>query len=222
MALVVDNFPDGWMHARETRLLINGTAGAIEVLVNGVQSPRAVALICHPHPLYGGSLDNKVVFTIARACHDSNILVVRFNFRGVGRSEGDHAEGIGEMEDACTVLARIRAVAPALPVIFAGFSFGASVVARLAQKELCAGLLLVAPPVSSYAMDTVSRLDIPVLLMQGDDDEVVDSTAVYRWFEQLYAPEKKLRHWPQAGHFFHGVLPDMKTAAEEFFSSLIV
>jgi hypothetical protein len=177
--IISDDLPENWQHARETRLLLRGQAGAIELLINGVESPRALALICHPHPLHGGSMDNKVVFTLARACRDSNIIAVRFNFRGVGRSEGVHDDSIGELEDANLVLKKLHATMPDLPVILAGFSFGAAIAAQLAQTVQCVGLLLSAPPVPRYSLDTVSAITAPVLLLQCDDDEVTDSAAVY-------------------------------------------
>ncbi|MBK8288029.1 MAG: alpha/beta hydrolase [Cellvibrionales bacterium] len=137
-----NSFPIDWVHARETRFLLSGKAGAIELLVNGVQRPRALSLICHPHPLHGGSLDNKVVFTLARACRDSELVAVRFNFRGVGDSAGIYGNGIGELDDAKWLLGRIHSELPDLPIILAGFSFGAAIAAQLAQEIPCAGLLL--------------------------------------------------------------------------------
>ena len=220
--IISDDLPENWQHARETRLLLRGQVGAIELLVNGVEKPRALALICHPHSLHGGSMDNKVVFTLARAFRDSNIIAVRFNFRGVGRSEGVHDDGLGELEDANAVLKKIHAVLPDFPVILAGFSFGAAIAAQLAQTVQCAGLLLSAPPVPRYGLDNIVTVNAPVLLLQCDDDEVTESAAVYYWFEKLSASEKILQRWPQGGHFFHGMLPDLKAAAEGFLSAVTV
>lgn len=220
--IISDDLPENWQHARETRLLLRGQAGAVELLVNGVEKPRALALICHPHPLHGGSMDNKVVFTLARACRDSNIIAVRFNFRGVGCSEGVHDDGIGELEDAKLVLKKLHAALPDFPVILAGFSFGAAIAARLAQTVQCSGLLLSAPPVPRYGLDKIVAVNAPILLLQCDDDEVTDSTAVYHRFEKLSAPEKTLQRWPKGGHFFHGMLPELKKTVEKFLSSLPV
>jgi alpha/beta superfamily hydrolase len=219
---ISDGFPADWLYARETRLTAMGQAGDIELLVNGVQKPRALALICHPHPLHGGSLDNKVVFTLARACRDSGIVAVRFNFRGVGRSAGVHDNGEGELDDANMLLSCLCLELPELPVILAGFSFGAAIVARLAQTKPCAGLLLSAPPVTRYGLDKVTAVKAPVLLLQCDDDEVTDSAAVYSWFKLLSAPEKKLQSWPQGGHFYHGMLSELKLAVENFLSVLTI
>ena len=217
-----NDLPENWLCARETRCLINGHEGTVELCINGVEQPRAIALICHPHPLHGGNLDNKVVFTMARACRDNNIVAVRFNFRGVGRSEGVHDDGIGELADASKILACVLAKQPQLPVILAGFSFGAAIAAGLAQKLMCVGLLLSAPPVPRYGLDRVVAVTAPVLLMQCDDDEVIDSAEIYCWFDQLSAPQKTLQRWPDGGHFFHGMLAELKIVAEDFLSTLPV
>ena len=219
--IIADELAENWQHARETRMLLRRQAGTIELLVNGVEKPRALALICHPHPLHGGSMDNKVAFTLARACRDSSIIAVRFNFRGVGRSTGAHDGGIGELEDANAILKKLQVALPALPVIFAGFSFGAAIVAQSAQTVPCAGLLLSAPSVPRYGLDNITAVSTPVLLLQCDDDEVIDSAAVYHWFDRLSAPEKTLRRWSTGGHFFHGILPELKIAVEKFLSDLL-
>lgn len=218
--VVSGELPTDWLHARETRVFLPGVAGAIELLVNGVENPGALALICHPHPLHGGSLDNKVVFTLARACRDVGIVAVRFNFRGVGHSEGEHDNGVGELEDAEMLLSYMRMARPDLPVVLAGFSFGAALAAQLAQKNGCSCLLLCAPPVPRYGLDKITTVNEPALLLQCDDDEVTDSAAVYRWFETLSAPQKTLQRWQQGGHFFHGMLPGLKVAAENFLSAV--
>lgn len=220
--VVLGSPPIDWPYARETRVFLSGGAGAIEVLINGVEKPRAVALICHPHPLHGGTLDNKVVFTMARACRDSGVVAVRFNFRGAGCSEGVHDNGVGELEDASNLLSQIRSTLPGLPVVLAGFSFGAGVVAQLAQATNCSCVLLSAPPVPRYGLDDIKAISASLLLLQCDDDEVVDSTSVYRWFERLSAPQKTLRRWQQGGHFFHGMLPELKEAAEKFLSAAAI
>lgn len=218
--IVSDSFPIDWAHGRETRLLLRGQGNVIELLINGVSNPRAMALICHPHPLHGGSLDNKVAFTLARACRDSDIVAVRFNFRGVGLSGGIYNDGVGELEDARWLFARLQMELPNLPVVLAGFSFGAAIVAQLAEMTSCAGLLLSAPPVSRYGLGQATTIVAPVLLLQCDDDEVIESARVYDWFDQLLVPKKILLRWKQGGHFFHGMLPELKSSAEKFLLDL--
>lgn len=210
-----------WQRARETRFCIEGSAGPVELLVNGVEHARAIALICHPHPLHGGSLDNKVVFTLARACRDQHILAVRFNFRGVGASAGVHDNGVGELRDAACALQWLHAQCCQLPVVLCGFSFGAAIAAQLAQTAVCSALILAAPPVPRYGLQNVVAVSMPVLLLQGDDDEVIDSARVDAWFSALHAPEKREKHWPVCGHFFHGLLPELKVAVEDFLAETL-
>jgi alpha/beta superfamily hydrolase len=133
-----------------------------------------------------------------------------------------HDDGLGELEDANAILKKLHAVLPDFPVILAGFSFGAAIAAQLAQTVECAGLLLSAPPVPRYDLDNIAAVSAQVLLLQCDDDEVTDSAAVYHWFEKLSASGKVVQRWPQGGHFFHGMLPELKKSVEEFLSNLFV
>lgn len=208
------------MNGGEGRFLLPGPVGEMEILVNGVQAVRGVSLLCHPHPLYGGSMDNKVVFTLARALRDRGYVAVRFNFRGVGASVGEHDGGVGEMDDAYWLLQLMGTAASGLPVILAGFSFGAAIAARLACRQETAAVVLVAPPVPQYGLHSIRSIPAPVLLLQADDDDVVDTNAMNQWWQALSAPEKVLRRWDQAGHFFHGHLPELKTAVNDFLSLL--
>ncbi len=208
-----------WLQ-RESRFCIDAASGQLEILVNGVNDARGMALVCHPHPLHGGSMDNKVVFTLARALRDSGFTVVRFNCRGVGNSEGVHDQGRGELEDAQLVLRMMREQAGYMPLVLAGFSFGAALAAQLAQTEECKALILAAPPVPRYGMDAIVAVAVPVLLLQGEDDEIIDSTEVFRWYETLAAQRKTLWRRQQAGHFFHGLLPEIKLAVTDFLATL--
>lgn len=224
--MAVDGLTEGadtsidWLTTPESRFLMDGVAGAIEVLVNGVQEPRAVALLCHPHPQHGGTMENKVVFTLTRACRDSGVVAVRFNFRGVGRSAGLHDDGLGELDDAISVLGCLRTQWQHLPVVLGGFSFGAAIAAGVAQRVSCVGIMLAAPPVPRYGLATISRIDVPVLLLQGLEDQVVESAAVLRWFDGLKAPRKVVRCWQHGNHFFDGRLPELKMAVSEFLEQL--
>ncbi len=193
---------------------LSGEAGAIDVhLQMPASPPRFRALFCHPHPLYGGTMDNKVVTTVARTCRDAGGVVVRFNFRGVGGSAGAHTGGEGELEDLLVVDAWFRARWPALSLWLGGFSFGSFVAARGAARLSASGqrllhVLLVAPPVHHYAFPETSTYGCPVTLIQGDADEVVPPDEVVQWAtEQSRAPV--LETLSGAGHFFHGNLPDL-------------
>ena len=131
--------------------LIDGPAGRIEALIsNPKQAPTGLCLVCHPHPLFGGTMANKVVWTLGNAALKAGCRVIRFNFRGVGRSEGLFDDARGETEDALAVAAALRATAPGLPLVMAGFSFGGHVALKAASRIDCAALITVAPPMGRY------------------------------------------------------------------------
>lgn len=197
----------------ERSLLLSGPAGAIEARL---QLPPAggarVAVICHPHPLHGGSMDNKVVSTLVRTWRDAGLATLRFNFRGVGASAGSHAHGEGEVDDLLAVLHWLQADQGAGQVWLAGFSFGAWVAAAAAQR-LPPGLalqrlVLVAPPVQYPGF---AGLEPPAgtLVVQGGDDEVVDAAAVAAWVASRRQPPELIR-LDKTGHFFHGRLSELK------------
>jgi len=133
------------MPAGTARALVAGAAGDIEVAANLATSARAVAVIAHPHPLFGGTMDNKVVTTVARAFADAGISVFRFNFRGVGATQGEHDEGPGETEDMLRVIEHARGEVAGVPLYLAGFSFGGAIATRASEKADFERLVLVAP-----------------------------------------------------------------------------
>ncbi len=202
------------MSETEGVLRTDGPVGPLEVRS---ESPRTESIgvdvvICHPHPLHGGTMDNKVVHTLARAARDAGMRAVRFNFRGVGASAGVHDDGVGEVEDLLAVVDGCTESGHRL--VLAGFSFGAWVAAaataRLQQAggRLPAALVLVAPPVQYPGFAGLPPLAPPTLVVQGDDDEVVDAAAVGRWLRERQ-PAVRLQTFA-TGHFFHGVLPELK------------
>lgn len=209
----------------EGQATIAGPAGAIEVRVDVRGAPPLAAdlVICHPHPLHGGTLDNKVVHTLARAARDRGLRAIRFNFRGVGRSGGVHDQGRGEVDDLCALLAAIRAASPGRDLLLAGFSFGAWVTASsLARLPLDGPLpraaLLLAPPVHYPGFDLLPPFPVPVTVFQGADDEVVAADTVAAWCASRRPPIA-----PQAfatGHFFHGLLPELKAATEAWIGDV--
>jgi hypothetical protein len=187
-------------------LTLQGPAGAIEALV---EQPRDgefafAAVICHPHPLHHGTMLNKVVHTISRAMNDLHIPAVRFNFRGVGASEGRYAQGAGETEDAVSVCQWARTRYPGAGLWLAGFSFGAMVACRAALDVSPAHLLAVAPPPQRTREILGGRHPaVPWLVVQGEADEVVASQAVRDWVDSL-DPAPELAMLPGVDHFFHG------------------
>jgi alpha/beta superfamily hydrolase len=194
------------------RVRIEGPAGALEALVAEVARPASLhAIVCHPHPLYGGTMDNKVVTTLARALHECNVPTVRFNFRGVGASEGSYDEGRGETEDADAVARWAAQRWPASGLIVAGFSFGAYVALRLAARAKTARLITIAPPVQRFDFSGLATPDCPWLIVQGEADELVDSGAVSAW-AAVSSPRPHLVMLPGVGHFFHGSLHELRDA----------
>ncbi len=182
-----------------------GPAGPIEVaLAEPTQSPRAVALLCHPHPQHGGTMDNKVVHTLAKAALDVGAVAVRFNFRGVGQSAGAFDHGIGETEDAAAVLDWLRARYPGLPLVAGGFSFGAYVQTRLLPRSEPKALVLVGPAVSRFEVGQLpERVAEGTLVVHGEADEVVPLAAVLDWARPQALP---VTVFAGVGHYFHGQL----------------
>ncbi|MFM9917048.1 MAG: alpha/beta hydrolase [Rhizobacter sp.] len=197
------------MNAGTRRHSVAGPVGQIECAIDEpshstTASPRGVAVICHPHPLHGGTMDNKVVQTLARALVQLGYTSVRFNFRGIGASQGGWDEGRGEVDDALAVIAAHRL--DGLPLVLAGFSFGGYVASQAAQKLGTAAerLVLVGPAVQNFA---VANVPADTLVIHGETDDVVPLSAVFDWARPQALPVTVL---PGAGHFFHGQLPVLK------------
>ncbi len=169
------------------------------------------AVVCHPHPLFGGTMDNKVVTTLARALHQTGIPTLRFNFRGVGGSAGTFDQGLGETADADTVAAWGAHRWPGRSLVIAGFSFGGYVALRLAQERVPRMLITVAPAITRFDTTAMKVPRCPWLVVQGDADDVVDSSAVVDWVDSL-DPKPRLVLVPGVGHFFHGRLQELRDA----------
>ena len=205
------------MNSATRRISVPGPAGAIECAVDlpaAQAPPRGVALVCHPHPQHGGTLDNKVVQTLARALLQLGYRTVRFNFRGVGASAGAWDEGRGEVDDACAVIAALRdeGAAPgaaATPLVVAGFSFGGYVAsqaaARLPEGAKAERLVLVGP---STQKQQVAAVPADTLVIHGELDDVVPLAATLDWARPQSLPVVVV---PGGGHFFHGQLPLLKS-----------
>jgi hypothetical protein len=187
----------------EHRLLLPGAAGNLEVVINEPDAPRGLALIAHPHPLYGGTFDNKVVQTLAKALFAQGYVAVRMNFRGVGASDGVFDEGRGETEDWLVVAQAMCSRFGDLPVLLAGFSFGAFVQTRVATRIPARRLILVGPAVNRFALERVAD---NTLVVHGEEDDVVPLKDVLDWARPQALPVVVL---PGAGHFFHGKLIEL-------------
>src|ERR1700722_9705033 len=190
---------------------IAGPAGALQAIV---EDPGGVgpsyALICHPHPVYGGTMDNKVVTTVARGLNECSIPTLRCNFRGVGQSQGASCVGTGEMAAAEAVASFGAALWPGRALIVAGFSFGGYVALRLARHTPMDKLIAIAPAVQFFAPGTGAP-NCPWFVIQGDADDVVDSKAVIKWASAL-SPAPRVTVLPGVGPFFRGRLRELRDA----------
>jgi len=193
--------------------LIKGPNGLIEASFSAPRAERArpgFALVCHPHPLMGGTLSNKVTYTLASCALKAGLHALRFNFRGVGKSEGVHDRGLGETDDTVFLGQWLRAQLPDGPLILMGFSFGAWVSINSAARLAPALQVSVAPPLAKYFDDLPkpARPPCPWLVVHGRDDDVVDLNDTLAALA-AYAPPPELAVVDGAGHFFHGKLTDL-------------
>lgn len=194
--------------SRHEHLLLDGPGGKLEVFVEAHEAATGIALIAHPHPLFGGTADNKVVTTLAKAFRELGCATLRPSFRGVGGSEGEHDRGIAETDDLFAVHAYARRRFGALPVYLAGFSFGAYVTTRLAKRLAEAGdparrLVLVGTAAGFIEGDRqyqTEAVDLDTLVIHGDQDETVPLANVLKWAEPLELPVSVIAG---ADHFFH-------------------
>lgn len=195
------------MNPRTRRATVDGPAGTIEVAIDDpAAAPLGAAVLCHPHPQHGGTMDNKVVITLARAFLELGWQAVRFNYRGVGGSAGAWDEGRGEVDDALAVVAAQRL--PALPLALGGFSFGGYVAAQAASRlpptQRASRLVLVAPAMRSFELPPVPA---ETLVVHGEHDDVVPLAATLDWARPQALPVIVV---PGGGHFFHGQITLLK------------
>lgn len=193
--------------------MLPGPAGPLEAATAcpvTERKPTATAVVCHPHPQHGGTMHNKVVTTLARAFELAGARSLRFNFRGVGRSEGQFGDSAGETEDALAVLEWVRALRPDDELWLAGFSFGAAVALRAAARFPVTRLVTVAPAVHLYPdLAALEPPAIPWLLAMGTADEVVAAGIVRDWARSRRHPPTLVLH-EGAGHFYHQRLPELR------------
>jgi alpha/beta superfamily hydrolase len=200
------------------RMMIQGNGGALEVCVKlppNLHEQTPLLVIAHPHPLHGGSLYNKVVQTLAKSGAEMSALVVCFNFRGVGESEGVFDHGHGERYDLLTVVDFAKERWGQRALWLSGFSFGAWMASLMTETLQPSKLLLVAPPVSLYPMERVTLAAFKLTVIQGGADEVVDAHQVFSWSQEQGA-DLLWRH--QASHYFHGQLLWLRQAVLMSFS----
>ena len=203
------------------RLTLDGPVGPLEAILElPAEGPfLGSAIVCHPHPLYGGTMTNKVAHTLARAFVYSGYAALRFNFRGTGASGGNHDDGVGEVDDARTALEFIRERFPDTHCWVAGFSFGAAVAVKLAAIENVAGLISIAPAISRFGGGMAQQPDCPWLIVQGDRDELIEIDETVEWIDSL-EPGPELIVVPDAEHFFHGRLIELRGIVSDFIERI--
>jgi uncharacterized protein len=199
-------------------LLLDGPAGKLESLLEEPENgePREACLVCHPHPLFGGTMHNKVVYRIARAMRSSGAVVLRFNFRGVGGSEGEHDHGPGELEDARTALRFLRERYPQLPFSMAGFSFGSRIIMKLGcqlgnDADSPVRLIAAGFPTSRGRFEYLAHCPVPKFFVHSTIDEHGprrELEAAFEWF----AEPKSLEFIEAGDHFFAGALDEFEAA----------
>jgi alpha/beta superfamily hydrolase len=190
---------------------INGPVGHLEAMLwtSAQPHPARVALVCHPHPLFGGTMHNKVVFHTARTLHSHGFPVLRFNFRGAGLSQGAHDRGIGERDDVRAAVDFLSAEFPGRPIVLAGFSFGAWVGLRVGCEDArISEIIGLGIPVNSSDLSYLESCDKPKLFLQGELDQYGDVRRVESVVTKM-PPPKRLVIIPDADHFFSGHIPEM-------------
>jgi uncharacterized protein len=208
---------------RAEAFTLAGPAGPLETRLEfptGTGQARVFGVACHPHPLYGGTMDNKVTHVLARSMVECGAPALRFNFRGVGASAGTFDNGRGETDDLAAVVAEGRRRFPGAALWLGGFSFGALVALRGAAALAPVKLVAVAPPVARFELGSVGHPQCDWMLVQGDADDVVPPDAVLAWAAEQ--PPNSRGKRPRvhllagAGHFFHGKLHELKPLVLEF------
>ena len=194
------------MVMKDTEFLnIDGPSGQLQTAISyPAHSPIGIAIICHPHPLYEGTMNNKVVTTVAKSLLLSQLITIRFNFRGVEQSEGEYGNISGESADLEAVIEWVTQNHQ-LPLTLAGFSFGSYISAKAATQHTIAQLISIAPPVSHMPFNDLKHINAPWLVIQGSKDEVIDSATVIAWAKNPPAPLQFVL-LPEIGHYFHGQL----------------
>ena len=202
------------MSTREIPLLLDGPCGPLEALYLDLPDARGLALLCHPNPVQGGTMLNKVVSTLQRTARDAGYSTLRFNYRGVGQSAGSHDMAGGEVDDAEAIALWLRAQQPQLPLSMLGFSYGGFVAAALAgrleaQGQVVERLFMVAPAVQRLQAPERLPEHAVLTVIQPEQDEVIDPGVVFAWSQALPRPHELLKV-AECGHFFHGKLTDLK------------
>ncbi|NVJ61414.1 MAG: alpha/beta fold hydrolase [Gammaproteobacteria bacterium] len=209
--------------ANSENITIDGPVGDIEALIEypeASEDRNIIAICCHPHPQHGGAMSNKVIYTVARAQLALGATALRFNFRGVGKSMGHYADGIGEMEDLRAVLNWVGETFPGHTLWLSGFSFGAWISTMVAHEYAIEQLISIAPPVERGYFENMTHPQCSWLALMGDADEVVSFKETEQWIETLN-PKPEWIVMKDAGHFFHSRLVELREILEQTLAKKI-
>lgn len=204
----------------EQNVFIQGEAGQLDIKHRPASDHQIGLLMCHPHPLFQGTMDNKVVTTVTRAAAELGLPTLRFNFRGVGKSEGEHDNGRGEQRDVLSVIKYAKEQLGWQKIILAGFSFGAGMacLAACEAPETVAKLLLVAPPVHHFDAPSQLPFEFETYVLMGNADDVVPFDEVEDWVARI-VPAPHMYIYEDAGHFFHGRLVELKDTVQSIINA---
>ncbi|PCI73044.1 MAG: alpha/beta hydrolase [Gammaproteobacteria bacterium] len=212
------------MRIEVEKLIIETDNGNLEALLDkpsknhhNIESNDYIAVCCHPHSLHGGTLTNKVVYTMSRAFAGKGIPSIRFNFRGVGASEGEYDDGIGEQLDLANVVSWMREQYPNKRLILGGFSFGSFVSIMASQQLDPRKLISIAPPIGRFDFSAMKTPTCPWTVIQGDEDELVKCRDVEGWVNQQPSNLSFVK-LTGASHFFHGKLVDLRINIEKIIA----
>ena len=216
------------MSGGENTITLEGAAGKIESILHLpkagiVESPiQAMMICCHPHPLYGGTMSNKIVHIICKTFSKMGLPTLRFNFRSIGESEGIHDNGIGESEDLLILSELMHETWPNRELWLAGFSFGSWIAANTAVQAKAKQLLSIAPPVQYFDFKDFNQPTCPWLVLMGDQDDVVEPEKVYEWINAQQDNKPELIRFSEAGHFFHGEMVNMSNILEKHYHQMLL
>lgn len=201
-------------------LFIDGPAGRLEAIYehSAQHSPVGSVAVCHPHPQHGGTMQNKVTHTLARAFVRMGFAALRFNFRGTGKSEGEFDAGDGELDDMLAAIDWLQKTDAGSRLWVTGFSFGAAIAVKAAIATRADGLVSVAPPVRHFASGLASQPTCPWLIVQGDQDDIVAVGETIAWVNELQ-PGPEISIVSGGGHFFHGKLTGLHEVVTEFVTA---
>ncbi|MEM9102047.1 MAG: alpha/beta fold hydrolase [Pseudomonadota bacterium] len=207
----------------DNKLQLPGPSGQIETLINRpsqLKNAKFAAIICHPHPLHGGAMTNKVVHTVAKTIEEKGGISIRFNFRGVGRSDGTFAKGEGEIDDLYAVFQWLKTQLPNINIILAGFSFGAYVSAMAHNLMKPKLLISLAPPVKRFDFDNFERPSGYWQVIAAEKDELVELLEIEKWLQRTGKPDD-YQVIQDSSHFFHGKLNILKDKIDDAISKAI-